>query len=106
MNAQNFWELFLETGSPELYVLYSHAKKVANELGINDMSGNVSEWCQDWYGAYSSSPQNNPTGPSTGSSRVYRGGNWNSAATGCRSSDRNCNAPSDRSGLIGLRLAL
>ena len=79
---------------------------VANELGINDMSGNVSEWCQDWYGAYSSSPQNNPTGPSTGSSRVYRGGNWNSAATGCRSSDRNCNAPSDRSGLIGLRLAL
>ena len=50
--------------------------KKANELGIYDMTGNAREWCQDWYGPYSSEPQTNPQGPSSGSSHVSRGGGW------------------------------
>lgn len=52
------------------------AKKRANELGLYDMSGNVSEWCQDFFGPYSSESQTNPTGPSTGTTHVFRGGDF------------------------------
>ncbi len=77
-----------------------------NELGIYNMSGNVCEWCLDWYGSYSRGSQTNPQGPSTGSGRVLRGGGCVDGARVCRVSYRRNGDPSLGYGDSGLRLAL
>ena len=80
--------------------------KQANELGVYDMSGNVNEWCQDWYGSYVSSSQTNPLGANSGSFRVCRGGSWYFGTVNCRSSFRSRGNPDTRSRYLGFRLVL
>jgi formylglycine-generating enzyme required for sulfatase activity len=80
--------------------------KSPNELGIYDMNGNVLEWCGDWFSEeyYSSSPLNNPTGPSSGSYRVFRGGGWYNYAPNCRVASRAGYSPSYRGSNVGFRV--
>ena len=79
--------------------------KASNELGIYDMTGNVGEWCSDWYDFYSSAAQTDPTGPAKGSGRVIRGGSCNNDPTGCRVAARSYGAPTYSYNSLGLRLA-
>lgn len=88
------------------YGTHAVGTKSPNELGIYDMSGNVDEWCQDWYGNYSGGSQTNPTGQSSGSYPVLRGGSWYADARRCRVSFRFSGYPGDRKDIHGFRLVL
>ena len=78
--------------------------KAANSYGLYDMSGNVWEWCWDWYGFYASADVSDPSGASSGSNRVCRGGSWSDGADNCSVARRDTNSPKDRFGYLGFRV--
>lgn len=81
-------------------------RKAPNELGIYDMTGNIFEWCSDWYSPtwYQISPKENPVGPAAGMHKVIRGGSWFFDNAGLRTCDRASANPGYRYGYIGFRL--
>jgi formylglycine-generating enzyme required for sulfatase activity len=84
---------------------HSVGGKKPNELGVYDLSGNVREWCSNWYINYTSDSVTNPFGPGLGSLRVFRGGSWDSNTRYCRSLVRLYSTPGDRLADLGFRLA-
>ena len=88
------------------YGTHDVATKRPNELNLFDMTGNVNEWCQDWWTSYTSEAQTDPTGDPTGIYKVYRGGGWKNYATHSTVSYRYPQTPSFKNDMMGLRLAL
>ncbi|MDD3051901.1 MAG: SUMF1/EgtB/PvdO family nonheme iron enzyme, partial [Candidatus Cloacimonetes bacterium] len=92
--------------SPEECCSISVGKKKANELGIYDMSGNVNEWCWDWYEEdyYSKSPKVNPRGPVSGTYSIFRGGSFNDTGDYCRVFTRFAGLRDNVGNNVGLRV--
>ncbi len=80
-------------------------KRDVNPWGLQDMHGNVGEWCRDWYAPYDPQQTSDPLGPAEGTSRVLRGGSYWNDASGCRSAYRWDWRPGDRDDIIGFRVA-
>jgi len=86
------------------YMTHEVGKKAPNGLGLYDMSGNLWEWCWDWYDDYTSAAQTDPKGPSSGSHRVIRGSSWHHAVEHACSAFRNLDYQGNRFNFIGIRL--
>lgn len=85
--------------------LHAVGEKPANAWGLHDVHGNVWEWTADWHGVYPNSAQTNPTGPSSGTHRVRRGGSWPYGTNYARAADRHPLAPTERGNRLGFRLS-
>lgn len=94
---------YLDQASPD-HGTHVVGKKQPNTLGLYDMSGNVFEWCWDWYGCYSEGDQTQPLGPESGTWRILRGGSWNYNEWNARVSARSFNQPAESGNHIGFRV--
>ncbi|MBN1426384.1 formylglycine-generating enzyme family protein [Candidatus Fermentibacteria bacterium] len=94
------WYWFNSEWSPQ-----DVGQKLPNAFGVYDMSGNVAEWCNDRFGAYSAESQTDPHGPTFGASRLTRGGSWYNYPQVCRSANRDQYHPSQAYYTVGFRLA-
>jgi formylglycine-generating enzyme required for sulfatase activity len=95
-----------ETHYPQMRVgTRTVRQKLANPVGLHDMLGNVYEWCEDWFGPYDAAPARDPSGPKSGSERVFRGGSWYGYARSVRAANRNAYAPGTALDYLGFRLA-
>ena len=109
-----YWGNSSDIDTMSMYAWYSKnsnnethkvGKKLPNDYGLYDISGNLYEWCHDWYGPYTSDTEVNPEGPASGTSRIIRGGNWLTSAKYCRASYRGCIGAPFRCSAIGFRVA-
>ena len=100
------WEAYPHawTNSRSFATTHAVGTKPPNPWGLHDMSGNVWEWCQDWYGPYPDSDRVDPTGPKTGTAKVFRGGSYYDFPHSLRSANRHRHQPDGRYTAIGLRV--
>ena len=103
--SKNYQQKYSIVGEYRAKTVPVGSLKSPNALGLHDMSGNVLEWCWDYYAKYSGKPESNPQGPSYGVNRVYRGGSWLYDPIDVRVADRYHVTPDSRSNCIGFRLA-